>query len=120
MYEDNKLIKAVVDGIQDKKGKKIVVADLREIEGVICDYFIICQGNTPTQVSAISDSVHDKAIEDVGERPIAVNGLRNSLWVAMDYGDVMVHIFEPEAREFYDIDNLWADTKVTELPDIDD
>jgi ribosome-associated protein len=95
------------------------VADLTKIDDTICKYFVICQGNTPTQVLAIVDSIKEYVRENASERPDAVDGLRNAQWVAMDYADVMVHIFLPDVREFYDLEHLWADAKLTSIPDLD-
>ncbi len=113
------LLKEIIDAIQEKKGKEIVVADLTKLGNTICDYFVICNGNSPTQVSAITDSVEYLVKKATGYHPIAIDGLRNAQWVAMDYGEVLVHIFLPETREFYDIDHLWADAKLDIIPDID-
>ena len=115
----NELVKKIIEGIQDKKGQKIVVADLTEIEDTICNYFVICQGNSPSQVSVITDSIWDSVHKTVGDKPLARDGFRNAQWIAMDYSDVLVHIFLPEVREFYNIENLWADAKLTYIPDID-
>ena len=95
------------------------MADLKGLGSSVCDYFVICTGNTNTQVSAITDSVWEGLIEKVGYKPYAVDGQRNSQWVAMDYGEVLVHIFQPEVRAFYDIEHLWADAKLTAIPDLD-
>lgn len=119
MKRTNQLVKAITEGIQEKKGRKIVVADLTDIEDTICQYFVICQGNSPSQVSVIADSVWEYTHKETGEKPTATDGLRNAQWVAMDYSDVLVHIFLPEAREFYNLENLWADAKLTFIPDID-
>lgn len=123
MQENNmtaqEVIKQVIEGIQDKKGKGIVVVDMLGLGNSICDYFVICQGNSPTQVNAIAGSVEDTVRINCGKKPYAVDGLRNSQWVAMDYGDVLVHIFLPDVRTFYDIEHLWADAKITSIPDID-
>lgn len=119
MNQTEILVKKITEGIQEKKGQKIIVADLTEIEDTICNYFIICQGNSPTQVSVIADSVYDYALEETGNKPSAIDGLRNAQWVAMDYSDVLVHIFLPEVRDFYNLENLWADAKLTFIPDID-
>lgn len=115
----NNLVKAIVEGIQEKKGHNITVADLTEIDDTICQFLVICDANSPSHVSAICDSVREFTIKKAGEKPTTVDGLRNSLWVAMDYADVIVHIFLKEAREFYDIDNLWEDAKIEKLPDVD-
>lgn len=119
MKRTNQLVKAITEGIQEKKGRKIIVADLTDIEDTICQYFVICQGNSPSQVSVIADSVWEYTHKETGEKPTATDGLRNAQWVAMDYSDVLVHIFLPEAREFYNLENLWADAKLTFIPDID-
>ena len=119
MNETEKLIEQIIEGIQDKKGKRIVIADLTEIDDTICNYFIICQGNSPSQVTAIVESIHERARVEAHLKPYAVDGLRNANWVAMDYGEVLVHIFLPEARQFYDLAHLWADAKLNEIPDLD-
>lgn len=119
MNETKKLVNKIIEGIQEKKGQKIIVADLTEIEDTICKYFVICQGNSPSQISVIADSVWEYAFMVEGNKPLAIDGLRNAQWVAMDYSDVLVHIFLPEAREFYNLENLWADAKLTTIPDID-
>ena len=119
MNETEDLVKRIAEGIQEKKGKDIVIADLRETDNSVCKYFVICEGNTPTQVAAIADSVSDYVRIHAGVKPTVVEGLRNARWVAMDYSDVMVHIFLPDAREFYNLENLWADAKLIYIPDID-
>ena len=113
------LLKEITEAIQEKKGKNIVIADLTKLGNTICDYFVICNGNSPTQVSAITDSVEELVRKSIGYRPIAIDGLRNAQWVVIDYGEVLVHIFMPETREFYDIDHLWADAKLEIIPDLD-
>ena len=112
------LVNTIIDALQEKKGKKIIIMDLRELEGSICQYFVICQGNTPTQVSALSDSVWDMVVEKLNEKPLGAVGMQEAQWIAMDYGTVMLHIFIPEIREYYNLENLWADANVTEIPDI--
>ncbi len=119
MSETKKLIEQITEGIQDKKGKKIVIADLTQIDDTICNYFIICQGNSPSQVTAIVESVKEFARKGANAKPYAVDGLRNAQWVAMDYADVLVHVFMPEAREFYNLETLWADARLTQIPDLD-
>ena len=117
MEQTERLIQTIIEGIQEKKGTNIVVADLQGIDGAICNYFIICQGNSPTQVEAITESVEEFARLNTGEKPIKVVGLENAQWVAMDYVDVMVHIFLPDVREYYNLETLWQDAKQTEIPD---
>ena len=117
MEEIKKLTDTIVKGIQEKKGFRIIVADLTGLDGAICKYFVICQGNSPTQVEAITESVEEFARLNTGEKPIKVVGLENAQWVAMDYVDVMVHVFLPDVREYYNLETLWQDAKQTEIPD---
>ena len=119
MNDSKFLVEKITEGIQEKKGKKIVIADLTDIDDTICKYFVICQGDSPSQLAAITDSIWDYVREETGQKPTAIDGLRNTQWIAIDYSDVMVHIFLPEAREFYNLENLWADAKLTNIPDID-
>lgn len=119
MDTTTRLVDTITKGIQEKKGKGIVVADLRSIEGTICQYFVICQGQSPSQVEAITESVGDMVRINLGEKPSAVAGLGWSHWVAMDFHDVMVHVFLPDEREYYDLEHLWDDAKLTTIPDVD-
>lgn len=113
------VIDQIVEGIQDKKGKEIVIVDMLKLGNSICDYFVICQGGSPAQVSAITDSIEDTVRVNCGRKPYAVDGLRNAQWVAIDYGDILVHVFQPEVRKLYDIEHLWADATLTTIPDLD-
>lgn len=113
------MVDAIVDGLQDKKGREIVVVDLNDIPDTICNYFVICTGGSPSQVHALAHSVGDKAREIAHAKPLAVDGLHHAQWVAMDYAEVIVHIFLPEERAFYDIEHLWADADLTQIPDLD-
>lgn len=113
------LVDQIIAGIQEKKGLDITVVDLRDITDTECQYFIICTGNSPSHVQAVAQSAAEFARDKAGQRPLAVDGMRNAQWVAMDYSDVIVHVFLPEARTFYDIEHLWADASLTELPNID-
>lgn len=119
MEQTSKLVDIITKGIQEKKGQNITIMDLTEIGGSIADYFVICQGNSPSQVEAITESIGDTVREELGEKPLNVVGLGLSQWVAMDYSDTMVHIFVPQTRQFYDLENLWEDAKLTNVPDIE-
>lgn len=119
MNETKALVKKITEGIQEKKGKNIVVADLTLIGDTICKYFIICQGNSPTQVSAIVDSVKDYVRKETSVKPNGIDGQKNAEWVALDYSDILVHVFLPETRNFYNLEHLWADARLTSIPDID-
>ena len=119
MEQTTQLVETITKGIQEKKGQHIVIADLKGIEGAIAHYFVICQGTSPSQVEAITESIGDMAREQLGEKPARVVGLENALWVAMDYGDVLVHVFVPDMREYYDLEHLWEDADLKEIPDLD-
>ena len=119
MEQAKQLVESITKGIQEKKWSDIVVADLSKIDGSICRYFIICQGGSPTQVEAIAESVSDFARKELGEKPVRVVGLENAQWVAMDYTDVLVHIFLPDVRAYYDLEHLWHDATLTHIPDLD-
>jgi ribosome-associated protein len=117
MNQTKELVEAVVKGMQEKKGKRITMVDLTQLSGAICEYMIICEGNSLTQVSSLSDSVWEAVRSDTDERLLSMDGDRQSSWIGMDYGSVLVHIFLPEQRSFYDLEHLWADSNVTEIPD---
>jgi ribosome-associated protein len=119
MEASTQLVETIKKGIQEKKGSQIVIVDMQGIEGAICQYFVICQGNSPSQVEAIAESVDEFARKERQEKPTAVAGLENAQWVAMDYTDVMVHIFLPDVRAYYDLEHLWEDADLTNIPDLD-
>ena len=110
----DKLIETIVSAIEDKKGKDIVSLDLSGFDGAICSRFIVCNADSTTQVCAIAASIEEKVLETLGEKVWRVEGLGNSVWVVMDYGDVMVHVFQTETRDFYKLERLWADAPVRE------
>lgn len=117
--EIQKLVDKVVEAIQDKKGTEITVIDLSGIDGCITKAFVICEGGSPSQIDAITDSIEEKMRVDLQEKPTKIAGRENSIWVAMDYVDVIVHIFVPEARDHYDLEHLWADAPTTLIPNLD-
>lgn len=119
MDQTKALVNSIVAGLQEKKGKNIVIVDLTQLSGAICQYMVVGEGNTPTQVSALSDSVWDYVRKEIEEKPLSVDGNQSALWIGMDYGTVLVHIFLPEQREFYNLENLWADAPITRIPNID-
>ena len=103
------LIKTIVEAIQDKKGKNIVSLDLSKMDGAICSHFVVCNADSTTQVAAIADSIEEKLYTQLHESPWRVEGKQTGLWVAMDYIDVVVHIFQSELRDYYKLEELWAD-----------
>ena len=108
-----KLINTIVEAIDDKKGQGIVSLDLSGFDGAICSNFVVCNADSTTQVDAISNSIEEKVFEVMGEWPVRVEGRQNAFWVAMDYTDVIVHIFQTELRGFYRLEELWADAPLT-------
>ena len=109
------LITFTINGIEDVKGQNITILDLREIENTVCDYFIICDGTSNTQVNVIVNSVQKKVSKNTKEKPWHIEGSENAEWVLMDYVDVVVHVFQKHTRQYYDIENLWGDAKITEI-----
>lgn len=106
------LIDAIVEGIQRKKGLELVKIDLTKLNYTECKYFIICHGNSNTQVDAIAHSVEDTVEELLNEKAWHKDGYRNSIWILLDYADIMVHVFQKDSRKFYDLENLWADAHI--------
>ncbi len=102
----------ITEAIREKKGHHVTVIDLSEVENAICDSFIICHGESTTQVGAITESIAKKLKEEAGIRAHHVEGLQNSQWVLMDFFDVLVHVFLEEFRSFYKLEELWADGKI--------
>ncbi len=110
----------IIDAIRDRKGRAITLVNLENIPGASAQAFIIAEGSSTTQVSAIADHLRDRLREDAGLKPFNSDGEHdNSQWVVLDYGDVWVHIFMPETRRRYNLEELWSDAVITEYPDID-
>ncbi len=111
------LLENIVKGIFEKKGQNVLKIDLRKLDTRIADYFVICHASSVTQVDSICDSVEDTVRLGTGEKPIHVEGLENCFWVLLDYGDVIVHIFLEEHRNFYNLESLWADANIEVMED---
>ena len=111
----DQLISVIISGIEDVKGQNINILDLREIENTVCDYFIICEGTSNTQVNAIVNSIQKKVSKEIKDKPWHVEGSENAEWVLMDYVNVVVHVFQKHIREYYDIESLWGDAVATEI-----
>jgi ribosome-associated protein len=109
------LITEIIKGIEKVKGENISILDLRDIENTVCDYFIICDGNSNTQVNAISGAIQKEVGKNLQEKPWHVEGEANAEWILMDYVNVVVHIFQKSIREFYDLEGLWGDAKITTI-----
>lgn len=114
----DELIAVILKGIEDVRGENIQLLDLREIENTVCDYFIVCSANSNTQVNAISGSVQKAVSKELKDKPWHVEGEANAEWILMDYVNVVVHIFQKQIREFYDIESLWGDAKITKITSV--
>lgn len=109
----DQLITTIISGIEEVKGKEITLLDLREIENTVCDYFIVCEGSSNTQVNAIVNSIQKTVSKTLKDNPWHIEGNDNAEWVLMDYVNVVVHVFQKHIREYYDIESLWGDAKTT-------
>ena len=109
------LITTIISGIEEVKGKEITLLDLREIENTVCDYFIICEGTSNTQVNAIVNSIQKQVSKTIKDKPWHVEGTDNAEWILMDYVNVVVHVFQKHIRDYYDIESLWGDAKTTQI-----
>lgn len=112
------LCSTIVSGMQDNKAKSITVLDLREVKGAVTDFFVICSGESSTQVEGIAESVRRSTSKALKEKPWHIEGKGNAEWVLLDYVSVVAHVFYKDIRSFYDLEDLWADAKRTDLPDI--
>lgn len=108
----------IIESIQDTKGQNIVKMDLRHLDEASCDYFVICEGSSVTQVNAIAGNLEKRIKDELGIYPTHTEGKNNATWVLVDYFDIIVHVFYPEARKFYELEELWSDAKITEYQDI--
>ncbi len=104
-----KLVEIIVNAIEDKKGKNIVSLDLTGFDGAICSHFVVCNADSPAQVSAIAGNIEEEVSKQLGENPWRIEGQQFAQWIAVDYVDVVVHIFLTELRGFYKLEELWAD-----------
>ncbi|MDR3227401.1 MAG: ribosome silencing factor [Prevotellaceae bacterium] len=106
------LLKVVVEAMHEKKAQNVISLNLSKLKNSICKYFIICNADSHTQVAAISDNIEDKVLENLNEKVWRRNGIENAFWIILDYGDVVIHIFQTEQRNFYRLEELWADAEL--------
>jgi len=111
--QETKLIDEILFSIEDVKGVNVNIMDLTKISNTVCGFFIVCTGTSNTHVAAIANSVKRHVSKKIKEKPFSTEGIENQEWVLIDYVDVVVHIFQREIREFYDLENLWGDAKIT-------
>ena len=112
------LLNAVIDGLQDVKGKQITILDLREITHAVAGWFVVAHGTSRTQVEALASSVERKTWEILDEKPWGKQGLRNGEWAILDYSDIVVHVFHEEARHRYALEELWGDANIETLEEV--
>ena len=109
------LLANIIKGIEEVKGENIDILDLRAIDNTVCDYFVICNGNSNTQVNAIVGSIQKIVSKELKDKPWHVEGAENGEWVLMDYVNIVVHVFQKHIREYYRIESLWGDAKITTI-----
>ncbi len=117
-YSAKQLADTIVEGIQEKKGTNIAILDLTKLDNTICQYFVLCEGESTTHVDALAESVNDYVREQAGEKPNHIEGKENAQWVLLDYFDVVVHVFHKDVRHFYNLEGLWADAKRTDIKNL--
>lgn len=113
--ESDELAAKVIFGIQEKKGENITKLNLQGVDGAVSEYFVICEAKSSTQVMAIKDSIEEEVRKALGEKPWHVEGTENGEWVLLDYVNVVAHIFQPEKREFFNLEGLWADAERNDI-----
>ena len=119
MSESQALLSSLIEAIKDKKGRNITQVDLSKIDYATTQGFVICTGNTPIQVNAIADNVREAVAKQTGIKPYNYDGYANSQWIVIDYGTIYVHVFLPEYREKYRLEELWNDASIVNIPDLD-
>ncbi|MDA8956177.1 ribosome silencing factor [Flavobacteriales bacterium] len=105
----------VIEGMQKIKGNDIISLNLKDIETAVCDYFIICHGTSNTHVNAIADSVIEETLKTLQDKPFSKEGMQSGEWILLDYGNVVVHVFQKEIRDFYNIEKLWGDAVINHI-----
>lgn len=113
-----KLSEIVVKGMQEKKASDIVVMDLREVKNAIADFFVICSGNSDTQLDAIADSIDEQVSKELHQNPWHQEGKNTKEWMLIDYVDVVAHIFKKDKRQYYSLEDLWGDAKIQEIENV--
>lgn len=116
--ETEKLVEEIINGLREKKGKRIVTLDLRKIDNAVTDFFVVCSGDSNTHVNALAGSVEEEVRKALNDKPWHVEGTSNGEWVLMDYVNVVVHLFQREPREHYNIEGLWADAVIKEHEEV--
>ena len=110
------IVRSAIEGVSDIKGENLLLLDLRGLDNAVCDFFIVAEAQSTTQVNAMAYAVHKRVREEANDKPWHVEGAQQSEWVLMDYVSTVVHLFQREARAFYDLEGLWADAPSVALP----
>jgi len=113
--DSKQLSQVVAQGMQEKKASDIVILDLRKVKNAVTDFFVICSGNSDTQVDAITDSVEQEVYKQMGQDPWHKEGKENREWILLDYVDVVAHVFKKDRRQFFALEDLWGDAEVIKL-----
>lgn len=116
---DNQLLDSITESIRERKGRRITLVDLSRINSTPASRFIICEGNSTTQVSAIADNIREYLLVNNSIKPFGYDGYETSQWIVLDYGDTFVHVFLPQVRQHYNLEELWSDARITHIPDLD-
>lgn len=115
----DKLLSTIIEGLQNGKAHDIQVIDMRKLEEAAFQYFVVCEGSSSTQVYGIANIMMKHVQDSINQKNQGSIGMNNSLWVAIDYGYILVHVFQPETRQFYSLETLWEDARITKIPDLD-
>jgi len=118
MNENEQIVNKIVQGIQERKGKEVVIVNLNKLREAPCSYFVICEGDSNVHVNAVALSIKDLVSEKMKVKPYATAGFENCEWIALDYGQIIVHVFQRHARAFYDIEHLWADADLRRIENL--
>lgn len=111
----DELLNCIIEAIKDKNGKELKLLDLQKLENSVCDYFVICHGTSNTHIDAITDKIYREAKGKLNELPFSKEGLENKTWILLDYGSIVIHVFQEEYRRFYNLEDLWADAQIVEF-----
>ena len=114
-YSSKGLITNIIKSIEEVKGEEVILIDMKKIDNSPCDYFIVCDGSSNTQVNAIVSKIKKNVSKLFSEKPLNIEGLENCKWVLIDYIDIVVHVFQKEIRQYYNIEYLWGDAKHTKF-----
>ncbi len=117
MLKTEDIVDKVIEALEENKAHEIVKIDLRKIENCFCDFFVICHGTSSTHIAGLTDAVEEKVKQELNESPFHIEGVNAARWTVLDYGDVVVHIFDKEMRDFYQLEDLWGDGILEEIPD---